>query len=465
VRLLLLVPSVLVALATTGAAAATATPNPVDLLPHAAPVPLTGGNWPLYGHDLSNSRDGAGHGPSVTQAPFLKPVWSFQSNNGDFVDTPVESSGKLVALSGGGTVSALDASTGKLLWQTNLGKTADSTPAIAGGMVYVPLAIPNGPEVVALSLADGSVRWSSVLDTQTGAYLFGSPVVWRGTVYIGTSGQNGDPTLPLRGSVVALNAQTGVKRWEAFTVPPGFNGGAVWDTPAIDTATGHLFAGTGNAYTSPAANTTDAMLELNARTGAILNSFQATSNDVFSSNNPVGVDFDFGSSPNLITAGNGRALVGEGQKSGTYWALGRSTMTPAWSQTVGPGSAVGGIIGSTAYDGQRIYGPVTPAGEQWALGRDGGVDWLSSDGGPLHLSPTSVANGVVYTPDGSGVLTLREASTGAILDKVPLGAMTDGGVAIAGGYVFVAVGSQSSSGYVVAYRADPPPALSAPSVP
>jgi polyvinyl alcohol dehydrogenase (cytochrome) len=447
--------------AAVGASAAAA-PTPVDLLPHAAPVPLTGGSWPFYGHDLSNSRNGGSAGPSLTEAPFLKPVWTFQSSGGDFVGTPVESGGTVVALSGGGSVFALNASTGKLEWERDLGKPADSTPAIADGLVFVPLAIPNGPEVVALSLTDGSVRWTSVLDTQNGADLFGSPVVWNRTVYIGISGQNGDPTLPLRGSVVALSETSGAKRWETFAVPPGFNGGAVWSTPSIDTRTGHLFVGTGNAYTAPAASTTDAVLELNARSGALLHSFQATSNDVFSSGNPVGVDFDFGASPNLIKASGGRALVGEGQKSGTYWALDRSTLKPVWSQTVGPGSAVGGIIGSTAYDGQRIYGPVTPAGEQWALSGDGGIDWASADGGPLHFSPTSVANGIVYTADDSGLLTLREASTGTIVDKVPLPAMTYGGVAIAGGYVFAAVGTQSSSGYVAAYRADPPSSLAAP---
>jgi polyvinyl alcohol dehydrogenase (cytochrome) len=262
--------------------------------------------------------------------------------------------------------------------------------------------------------------------------------------------------------VVALDEASGAKRWQTFAVPPGFNGGAVWATPSIDTATGHLFVGTGNAYTSPAASTTDAVLELNAGNGALLHSFQATSNDVFSSNNPVGVDFDFGASPNLITTSGGRKLVGEGQKSGTYWALDRSTLAPVWSQTVGPGSAVGGIIGSTAYDGQRVYGPVTPAGEQWALSPDGGIDWASADGGPLHFSPTSVANGIVYTADDSGFLTLRDASTGVIVNKVPLAGMTYGGVAIAGGYVFAAVGTQSSTGYVVAYRADPPSSPAAP---
>src|SRR5438105_8433328 len=316
-------------------------PNPVDLLPHATPVKLTGGEWPFYGHDLSNSRSGGTSGPSIAQAPFLEPVWSFQSTNGDFVGTPLELGGKVVALSGGGSVFALDASTGRLLWKRNLAKPADSTPAIADGMVFVPLAIPNGPKLVALSLTDGSVKWTSVLDRQKGADLFGSPTVWNHTVYIGISGQNGDPTLPLRGSVVAVNEGNGDKVWETFAGPPKFNGGAVWSTPSIDAATGHLFVGTGNAYSAPAASTTDAMLELNARTGALLHSFQATSNDVFSSNNPVGVDFDFGASPNLIAAGS-RKLVGEGQKSGTYWALDRSTMKPVWSQAVGPGSALGG---------------------------------------------------------------------------------------------------------------------------
>jgi polyvinyl alcohol dehydrogenase (cytochrome) len=197
-------------------------------------------------------------------------------------------------------------------------------------------------------------------------------------------------------------------------------------------------------------------MELDASTGSILWSWQGTAGDVFSPNSVTGADFDFGSSPNLITTSKGQALVGEGQKSGTYWALDRSTLQPVWSQTVGPGSAVGGIIGSTAYDGQRVYGPVTPGGAVWALSRDGAIQWAGSDGGPLHWSPTSVANGVVYEPDQNGLLTLREAATGAVIGKVPLGSPTYGGVAIAGGYVFAAVGTQNSKGWIVGYRADPP---------
>jgi polyvinyl alcohol dehydrogenase (cytochrome) len=430
-------------------------PNPVDLVPHAAPAPLTAGEWPMYGHDVANSRNGDSAGPSPTQVVGLRPVWSVQSTDGDFVGTPVEADGTVVAVSGGGSVFAIDASTGALRWSRDLNATANASVAIADGRVYVPLATTSAPAVAALSLADGSPLWTSVHDSSNGASAYGSPVVWNGTVYMGTSGELGDPDLPLRGAVVALDAATGALRWRTYMVPEGFSGGPVWSTPTIDAATGRLYVGTGNAYNPPAADTTDAIVALDAASGAILDHFQATGDDAFSgSNSAAGPDYDFGASVNLLTAPDGRTLVGEGQKDGTYWAIDPATMAPVWSQKTGPPSQVGGIIGSTAYDGTRIYGPDSPAGEQWALTASSGTPaWLSADGGPLHFNPTAVANGVVYDADMNGVLTAREAATGAVLLKLPLGAPSYGGVAIAGGYVFAVTGTQGDSGYVVGYRA------------
>src|SRR5205823_5719934 len=116
-------------------------------------------------------------------------------------------------------------------------------------------------------------------------------------------------------------------------------------------------AGTGNNYHSPTTDTEDAIMAFDASTGGILGKFQATSGDSFSlPDNPAGPDFDFGASPNLITGPGGQQWVGEGQKSGIYWALDRATMRPTWDTSVGPGSAVGGILASTAYDGTQIYG-------------------------------------------------------------------------------------------------------------
>jgi polyvinyl alcohol dehydrogenase (cytochrome) len=293
-------------------------PNAFDLVPHAAPAPLSAGEWPFYGHDVANSRDGGTAGPSPTQALNLRPVWSVKSTDGDFTGTPVEADGTVVAVSGGGTVFAIDASTGALRWSRDLNQPANASAAIAGGLVYVPLATTSAPAVAALSLADGSPVWTTVLDSSEGASAFGSPVVWNGSVYMGTSGELGDPNLPLRGAVVALDAATGATRWRTYTVPPGFSGGPVWSTPTIDPATGRLYIGTGNAYNAPVADTTDAILALDAVGGAIVGHFQATADDAFSgSDSAAGPDFDFGASANLITAADGRKLVGEGQKDGT----------------------------------------------------------------------------------------------------------------------------------------------------
>jgi polyvinyl alcohol dehydrogenase (cytochrome) len=240
-------------------------------------------------------------------------------------------------------------------------------------------------------------------------------------------------------------------------VPRGHDGGSVWSTPAIDKATGRLYVGTGNAYHAPSASTTDSILALDARRGRVRAHFQATAGDVWNATEGAanGPDADFGSSPNLIAGPHGEGLVGVGQKSGTYWAVDRRTLKPAWSAVVGAGSQVGGIVGSTAYDGTRIYGPDTPGGEVWALSRAGQQSWASSDGGPLHFSPISAANGVVYSTDMSGHLTARDAGTGVVLAKLPLGSPSWGGVAVAGGSVFAVTGSQTGSGWIVSYRVRP----------
>ena len=76
-----------------------------------------------------------------------------------------------------------------------------------------------------------------------------------------------------------------------------------------------------------------------------MDKFQATPNDVWNGTTNVltGPDHDFGASANLFTGPDGRKLVGEGQKSGSYWALDRATMEPVWQTLTGPGSQVGGV--------------------------------------------------------------------------------------------------------------------------
>src|SRR5207249_5445730 len=147
-----------------------------------------------------------------------------------------------------------------------------------------------------------------------------------------------------------LRARTGKIRWRTYTVPPRHDGGAVWSSPTVDKRTGRLYVGTGNAYHAPSASTTDSVLELDARSGRMIAHNQATHGDVWNGTEGIanGPDHDFGASPQLFRGPGGRRLVGDGQKSGTYWGLDRSTLRTRWSTSTGAGSQVGGILGSTA---------------------------------------------------------------------------------------------------------------------
>jgi hypothetical protein len=133
--------------------------------------------------------------------------------------------------------------------------------------------------------------------------------------------------------------------------------------------------------------------------------------------------------------------VGEGQKSGVYWALDRATMEPVWRTTVGPGGYLGGLLGSTAFDGERIFAADTVDGQVSALGRDGLIAWQSADTAGAHLSPVSVAHGVVYSVDPSGTLVARDPASGTVLARLSLGGASFGGVSADGGAVYVSVGT------------------------
>jgi polyvinyl alcohol dehydrogenase (cytochrome) len=424
--------------------------------------PAEAADWPVYGRDLANTRT-TSDGPAPARATTLKQAWSFTDPDGDFTGTPVVAAGRLVAGSFAGHVYAFDADSGRRLWTADVGAPVNGSAAIdaAAGLALVPVQSVGSPKLVALSLADGSQRWSTVLTDQAQSSVYGSPAIWRGTAFIGTSGPNGDDS-SARGTVVALDEQTGAVRWRTYTVPPDHDGGPVWSTPAIDAATGRLYVGTGNAYHGEAADTTDAILALDAATGAVLDHFTATHGDAFAADNPAGPDADFGASPNLIVTADGRRLVGEGDKTGTYWALDRETLDPVWSAKVGSSTAVGGVVGSTAYDGRSIYGPDTATGGIWSISDAGRQRWDSSDGGTLDFAPVTVANGVLYTMSSGGVLVARDARTGAVLTRFLLGGPSFGGISVVGDHVFAAVGTgplfppapqQGTSGKIVAFAA------------
>jgi outer membrane protein assembly factor BamB len=358
-----------------------------------------------------------------------------------------------------------------------------------------------GPYTVAFDQATGQLVWASKsVDNQPGADSYGSPVVFENTLLIGISGGSaelGDEAdrYAFQGSMNFLDASTGAIAKKTWTIHPPkqpddlFAGGGIWSTPAIDTEDKVAFVGAGNPFKPQAEHpNTDAILrfDLDKRSktfGAITGAYKGTVDEYFPGysefpcydipGNPppyypqgIGscgdIDMDFGASPNLFRDAKGRKLVGAGQKSGVYHAVDAKTMKPVWTQITGAPTAVGGIVGSTAVDGESVFGPDTVPGYIWALNRaDGSPRWIGPIADGAHWGPpVAYANGIVYSVDFSGYLDAFDARNGVQLLKRPLVlggggplGISWGGVSIARNTVFASIGVLGlADGFVVAFR-------------
>ena len=65
----------------------------------------------------------------------------------------------------------------------------------------------------------------------------------------------------------------GARGWRARWAPAG---GGVWNSPTIDAQRRVLYIGTGDAYTEPAAKTTDSIMAIDLSTGKIVSAMIAS---------------------------------------------------------------------------------------------------------------------------------------------------------------------------------------------
>jgi polyvinyl alcohol dehydrogenase (cytochrome) len=143
-------------------------------------------------------------------------------------------------------------------------------------------------------------------------------------------------------------------------------------------------------------------------------------------------DFGSGPNLFTVSTPSGpRLYVGAGAKSGIYWALDATTGQVKWSTQAGPGSTLGGIEWGTATDGKRIYVaeanydrleyPGRPSlphyGSFAALDpATGAILWQTPDpSGGADLGAVSVSNGVVYGGSLTGHMNAFNAESGQVL--------------------------------------------------
>lgn len=318
---------------------------------------------------------------------------------------PALAGGAVYVGSQNGSVFALDRETGCIRW------TFKTVAEVRTGIVIEPWVAGEKASpslffgdivgnVYALDAITGERRWRDRPDDHPSLTLTGAPALHDGILYVPLSSLEvtsaADPNYScctFRGGVAAYNANTGKKQWVGYTIdaPPrvvGQNaigtdriapsGSPVWNTPSIDVKRGVMYIGTGENYSSPANDTSDAILALSLKDGSIVWRQQMTDGDAWNMgcetkervNCPPedGPDYDFGAATIIATNIAGKDIVLAGQKSGEVFGLDPDQGGKIlWRKKLGKGGIQGGIHFGMSVSGDTLYVPMSDF--------DGGPRW------------------------------------------------------------------------------------------
>src|SRR4030095_2337453 len=242
--------------------------------------------------------------------------------------------------------------------------------------------------VYAVDAATGTQIWKAHLDDHPFARVTASPTFHNGRLYVGIASgkepacQTADyECCTFRASLVALDAATGARVWKTYTITEepsrrakntagtqlwGPSGAPIWSSPAIDPQKNVVYVTTGNNYTGPATQSSDASIAFARATRKILWTRQTYPGDDWNTScrlpdqvnctNKEAPDFDFSSPPMLGSLPNGRRALVAGQKSGMGHAIDPDRDGQIlWQQKVGKGGINGGVQWGSAADASNVY--------------------------------------------------------------------------------------------------------------
>jgi len=392
-----------------------------------APFAPSGANWNGWAPALDNSRFQTGDRAGLTadQVPRLKLKWAFAFPNAPLSwGQPTVAGGRIFVPSANRQVYSLDANTGCQYWTFE-------TEAPARTAVFI-AQLPGEPKRYAAFFGDqratayavdattGELLWKVRVDPHPRAKIVGSLEYYDGRVFVPVTGGEevglGDKyeCCSSRGALVALDAATGKQIWKSFTIAQephptsktaagvqnwGPSGASIWSAPTIDPKRKLIYAGTGDNFSEPDTETSDAVLAFEIETGKLVWSQQLTSHDVFNivcagegCGSHLGPDVDIGASPILAALPNGKSALLISQKSGVASAIdpdhGGKIL---WQTRVGKGGRLGGIQWGSAFDGRNMYVAVSDI----AHTQSSGIGRMTADpkagGGLFALNPETGA--------------------------------------------------------------------------
>ena len=201
---------------------------------------------------ITGSRAAIGSEIRAGNVASLRPVWRYPfpgraSFSGIAAATPIVRQGAVFVQDLNSNVQALSLADGHPLWRARFARPSDGPNGVttASGMVFG-----NTDEsTFALDARTGRVVWQTRLTTTMNPITI-APVVANGRLVL-TSSTGMAPGG--RGILFGLDAATGRVRWRFDTIlspwryPQVARGGGAWQTPTVD-AKGDVYWGTANPY-------------------------------------------------------------------------------------------------------------------------------------------------------------------------------------------------------------------------
>jgi len=322
----------------------------------------------------------------------LLPAWVFQAGTTgliagastySFEATPIVVDGIMFLSGWDGWVWALDAKTGVEIWRYKHAVPFDVSlccgnvnrgVAVAQGKVFFVAA---NARVIALDATTGKRVWDRTYgDVRAGESATVAPLIVKNMVIVGSSGGE----FGVRGHLDAFDLETGDQVWRCYTVPkPGEPGSETWPadgeawarggancwvTGTFDPETNLLYVGTGNPAPDFDGEVregdnlyTDSIIAVDVDSGQIRWHYQCTPHDVW--------DYD-SIAECILFEQDGRKLLGHFDKNGYFFVVDRTN---------------GELVQITPFVDRIDWGAIT---------RDGQVTprrYPDKEGEPVHFYP------------------------------------------------------------------------------
>ncbi|QTD57454.1 outer membrane protein assembly factor BamB family protein [Parasphingorhabdus cellanae] len=365
-------------------------------------------SWNRWGNGLRNSRyqPASLSGINPQTAPNLKLKWAFGFPGAARARSqPAVTREAIFTGSQSGLVYALDTKTGCVWWTFEAKAEVRNAPTISTDSEGKPKTLYFGDleaNVYAVDAGSGELLWTRSVRDHPAGTITGSITLYKSRLFVPMSSLEvvnayspEYECCTFRGGVLALDARTGETRWRFYTTAKpektgtnsvgrdrfGPSGAPIWSTPTVDRKRNLIYVGTGENYSSPANDMSDAIIALEPDSGAVVWVQQTIEGDAWNAacgrhgtqvNCPEenGPDFDFGAPPILTRLSNGKDIILAGQKSGMIYGMDPDNAGKIlWEKRAGMGGFNGGVHWGMATDGETLFvGIADTPGNEFAVG-------------------------------------------------------------------------------------------------